>query len=269
MVLAVAALAVMMGSVAIALDQGSNFAGDLSDAAAGGDLLAARSLLEAGADPDEPRVHGFTPLMRAATRDDRAIVELLVEFGADLGARDLSGLTAWHLAARQDAIDALTALMGAGADLAVRSRDGLNTLDHAAQTGSLGALEMAVATGLDPNSRSGFRPRGHGYPVDEGSVPLGIAARAGQVEAVERLLEMGADVDAKSEFGQTALIMAIVAGQPPELISVLLRAGADPTVVVKCDSGCSYPEGDALEWARRLGHPDVVPLIEAALDSTG
>lgn len=191
------------------------------------------------------------------------MVSLLLEHGADLHATELSGLTAWHLAARQDAAGALSVLMEAGADLAVRSDDGLNTLDHAAQTGSLEALEMAVEAGLDPNARSGFRTKGHGYPVDEGSVPLGIAARAGQIAAVEKLLELGAEVDGRSDFDQTALIMAIVSGQPPELISILLDAGADPNVVVACRSGCSYPPGDALEWARRLGQPGVVSLLDA------
>ncbi len=237
----------------------------LSEAAAQGDVDRARELLREGADPDEPRHYGFTPVMRAAIGNHVRMIELLLDAGADLAAVDPNGLTAWHLAARVDATEALEALMAAGADLGVRSRDGMNALDHAASAGSVDAIAVIAATGIDLDAQSETRTQGHGYPVDEGSTALSIAARAGQIEAVKTLLELGANVDAPSAFEQTPLLMAIVSGQPPELVSVLLDAGADPTVRARCRAGCSIDEGDALQWAHRLGHPGVIPLLEAAI----
>jgi hypothetical protein len=51
--------------------------GDLSEAVRAGDAGLVRAYLEADAVPDEHRVLGLTPLMRAAARDDAAIVTLV------------------------------------------------------------------------------------------------------------------------------------------------------------------------------------------------
>lgn len=238
----------------------------LSAAVAGGDIDQARSLLEGGADPDGLRIHGFTPLMRAAIRDDAAMVRLLLDAGADLEATDIAGLTTWHLAAEADAAAALDVLIAAGADLSVRSRNGMNTLEHAAAAGSVRVIAAIAAIGVDLDAQSEIVTEGHGYPGERGSTALGIAARAGHIDAVEALLEAGASVDAPSAAGHTPLLLAIFSSQPPDLVSVLLDAGADPTVRAACDTRCSYDEGDALEWAHRLGDPAVIPLLEAALD---
>jgi uncharacterized protein len=270
--LAVVCLVGVVFAVASATDRG---AGDgaadesgssLSEAVAAGDIELAQALLDAGADPDEPRFQGFTPLMRAANRDDTAMVEVLLGAGADLEATDLGGLTALHIAAEADSAAALAALLEAGADPNAPSANGMNTLHHAAAAGSTRVMQRIADTGADLDARSDGTTGGHGYPVDVGSTALGIAARAGYLEAVAELLDLGAEVDAPSDLGYTPLLMAVVSGQPPELVTMLLDAGADPTVRASCNTGCAYAEGDLLDWAHRLGDPDVIPLLEAALD---
>ena len=62
--------------------------------------------------------------------------------------------------------------------------------------------------------------------VPRTNVPLVDAVRAGDAEAVRALLESGADVDATTPDGATALLWAVHTGQP-ELVGVLLEAGAD------------------------------------------
>ncbi len=56
--------------------------------------------------------------------------------------------------------------------------------------------------------------------------PLMDAAAAGQLWLVRRLLESGADVNAKNGVGWTALMYAAGQGRP-EIVRTLLRAGAD------------------------------------------
>ncbi len=251
--------------VTVAGDESSSDGPTLADAVVAGDYDLARSLLAAGAPPDEPRSRGYTPLLRAALLDDAAMVQLLIDAGADLGATDLGGLTAWHLAAESDSPAALATLVEAGVDLDATSTNGMNTLQHAAYAGSVEVLEVITATGVELDAPSQSTTGGHGYPVDEGPTALAIAARAGHLDAVRALLELGAAVDAPSSIGQTALLSAIFSGQPAEMVGVLLDAGADPTVRAACLSGCAQSEGDALEWARRAGDPEVVALLEAAL----
>jgi ankyrin repeat protein len=237
----------------------------LSDIVASGDLDLARALLDGGSDPDEPRWQGFTPLMRAAIRNDVQMVALLLEFGADPEATALEGLTPLHVAAEAGAADVVRTLLEAGADLSVRSHNGMNTLEHAAAAGKGEVIIALAATGVDLDAQSQIIAQGHGYPVDEGSTALGIAARAGSADAITALLDRGARVDAPSRIGHTPLLGAIFSGQPQKIIALLLGAGADPTVTASCRTRCSYEEGDALTWARRIGDPDTIPLIEAAL----
>jgi ankyrin repeat protein len=76
----VAVLAIAVGLLVAQRRSGPS--GDLSEAVKSGDADLVRAHLEAGADPDEPQVLGLTPLMRAAVRNDVAIVTLLLGAGA-------------------------------------------------------------------------------------------------------------------------------------------------------------------------------------------
>jgi ankyrin repeat protein len=238
----------------------------LSDAVVTSDLDLARTLLDLGVDVDTPRVHGFTPLMRAVIRDDVPMIGLLLGAGADLTAVAMEGLNPLHVAAEAGSAKAVGLLLDVGADVAVRSHNGMNALEHAAAAGSAEAIRVIAAAGVDLDGQSEITTQGHGYPVDVGSTALGIAARAGHIDAIIALLDAGARIDAPSVVGHTPLLVAIFAGQPPEVISALLEAGADPAVTAVCRTRCSYDPGDALTWAHRIGDPGVVPLIEAALD---
>ena len=237
----------------------------LSDAVVAGDLDLARALLDDGADPDAPLVHGFTPLMRAVIRYDTDMIGLLLDSGADFEATALEGLTPLHVAAEAGASEAVGILLEAGADLTVRSHNGMNALEHAAAAGGASVIAVIVTTGVNLDAQSEITTQGHGYPIDKGSTALGIAARAGFIDAITALLDGGARIDAPSRAGHTPLLVAIFAGRPPEIIALLLGAGADPTVTARCETRCSYDEGDVLTWARRIGDPQTIPLIEAAL----
>ena len=264
--------AVVVLAVALALlggcsddpDEPADPPATLADAVEAGDVELARSLLEGGADPDEPRVLSLTPLMRAGARDDVPMTELLVEAGADLAATDAEGLTAAHVAARADAAASLAVLLDAGADVTSPTRNGMNALHHAATAGSSQAIELLAGRGAALDQTSAAVSQGHGYPRDVGATALGLAAQAGDLDAVETLLALGADVDAPSTAGHTPLLLAVFAGQPPEVVAALLAAGADPCVQATCERGCSVAGGDALEWARELERTDLVPLLESA-----
>jgi ankyrin repeat protein len=240
---------------------------DLSEAVSTGEPSAVRCLLETGVDPERPRSLGLTPLMQAANRDHGDMVRDLIDAGADLDATTGAGRTAMHIAARADAIAALKALREAGADPQARSDDGMSALDHAADAGSVGVVEYLIHAGLDPDRRSSFITQGHGYPRSEGLTPLALAVRAGRQDMVETLLDLGADVDAPTGSGHTPLLIAVFSGQPPDLVSLLLDADADPTIRAACVQACSTGDAeglDALEWAQHLDRARLIPLLEAA-----
>jgi ankyrin repeat protein len=142
----------------------------------------------------------------------------------------------------------------------------MNALHHAADLGSVGVIEFIAGLGMDLDMRSEAITQGHGHPRVRGGTALGIAARAGQLEAVETLLALGASVDALSSSDHSPLLLAVFSGQSSEVVSALLAAGADPGIEASCQlGGCSLEAGDALAWARQLNQTAMVPLLEAAL----
>lgn len=138
-------------------------AGTLADAVAASDHHLARLLLQAGADPDQPRVLGLTPLMRAAIRNDAEMVSILLDAGAELEATDQEGVSALQAAAQADAVHSLERLISAGASLGTESRNGMTAFDHAAEAGSLGAIGV-LAPLVDIDAPSDAIAQGHGPP---------------------------------------------------------------------------------------------------------
>lgn len=80
------------------------------------------------------------------------------------------------------------------------------------------------------------------------------AAKNGQAEKVQALLEVGADVDAKDEDGITAL-WAAAAGGHTDIVRTLLDGGAD--VNTRTNNGLT-----ALMASR--GHPEVSEILQKA-----
>ena len=62
-----------------------------------------------------------------------------------------------------------------------------------------------------------------------GWAPLHYAATKGSVPIVRELLDKSAYIDAESPNGTTPLMMAAMYGTP-EVVKILLEAGADPTI---------------------------------------
>ncbi len=85
------------------------------------------------------------------------------------------------------------------------------------------------------------------------------AVISGDVETVRALLDAGADVEARTEDGHTALMLA-AAGSHEGIVRMLLDAGAD--VNARDEKGWT-----ALMWPAFLGHEGIVrALLDAGAD---
>ena len=102
-------------TAAFLLCAGPAAAGQLHDAARGGDIVQLRQLLDAGGNLEERDGTKETPLISAALAGHADIVAELLKRGADISARNDRGLTPLHAAAYGGSLATVDALVQAGA----------------------------------------------------------------------------------------------------------------------------------------------------------
>ncbi|MDT0630091.1 ankyrin repeat domain-containing protein, partial [Alteromonas sp. W364] len=82
----------------------------------------------------------------------------------------------------------------------------------------VGKIKALIKMGFDVNKED-----------NRGWTPLHFAAQENAVEATSELLRLGAKVDLKDYFGNTALFRAVFCSRGKgDIIQLLLRAGSDP-----------------------------------------
>ncbi len=82
-----------------------------------------------------------------------------------------------------------------------------------------------------------------------------MAAPYGSTEMIRIFLDAHADVNVRDVAGMTPLMFAVASeNQDPEVIKMLLAAGADPKVQ-------STTGETALDWARKYGNPAILKLL--------
>jgi ankyrin repeat protein len=254
------------------------------------DLDVAQLLLERGADLNRGNDYGWTKLHQAGYGNDRELAEVLLAAGArtDLAARgdggtplvvalfwghrevvDLLGLEPRNLrvAAGLGLVDLIDELAGTSAAGAHRgfyrphggfpawqaSDDPREILDEAL----VWAAKSDRVEAIEQLVEFGADPDADPYR----GTALTWAACNGRVAAVRRLVESGADVNARGTFGGpdhgqgvTALHLAAQSGQA-EAVETLLELGADPTIRDTIHGGT--PAG----WAQHGGHPELAERL--------
>ena len=214
-----------------------------------------------------------SPLADAAMQGDRASVRSLLDGQADVNRAQGDGTTALHWAAYRNDVEMAGMLIAAGADVRAETRVGdIIPIVMAAKNGSAAMIELLLAAGTDP-----------GYADANNTTTLMYAAAAGQPDAVQVLIDHGADVNAKDRTNeQTALMFASALGRD-EVIRVLAAGDADLDAVTKVTkvikSGDRYRDDDgrilvrenhketpmggmtALHFAARQGQLDAVRAL--------
>ncbi len=163
----------------------------------------AKALVAGGADLNLPDPQRVTPLVLALLNLHFDVASYLIEAGADVNKWDLYGRTPLYMAADTSTLP----VMGNGGMVVLPSMDKLTALDVAKEL---------LDKGADPNIQLKRRPPYRNVPQDrggdgilsQGATPLLRAARAGDAEFVELLLQHGALVDLPSNQGVTPLMAA-------------------------------------------------------------
>lgn len=217
------------------------------------------ALIKRGADVNAKERRGQTALMWAAADGNTEVVEILMKAGADIHATlPDSGFTPFFFAAREGRADVVRALLKAGADInEVTEPHKLNGKSPAKGTSALilavenGHFELAIdliKAGADPNDqRSGFTPlhmmswiRKPPRGEDQGAPPPQGSGNLSDVQFVRKLVEHGANVNARLTTGKGGFGKYNTKGATPFLMAsatadvaymrLLLDLGADPSI---------------------------------------
>jgi len=135
----------------------------LSEAAFVCDLIKARELLQAGADPNVRDEDGRTPLVSAVLGGSVGLVGLLLENERKHGDYPSGGFTALHFAAEEQLPEMTRLLLAKGANPNARDGDGVTPLGRAvfSEREQRDVIQTLVKAGANPDlaNNAGETPR--------------------------------------------------------------------------------------------------------------
>lgn len=165
---------------------------------------------------------------RAVRGGNTSLVAELLRRGAPADAKHDSGATPIHVAVKLGYEKIVTLLLRSGADKNGLDGKGRTPLHLASIYGQLRPAEVLLSWGADVSVvvvTSGYQ-----------HWALGFAARMGHISVLKLLVRHGADVNAASSRGLTALHYAAVRNQADAIVA-LAEAGADIEATVDEDGG--------------------------------
>ena len=187
------------------------------------DIGAVKELLASGADINQQsKTYNYTPLILACNYNFVEIAKLLISKGADINIRGKDGSSAL-IAAGSNSQELVELLLSKGADVNAKMLDGTGVFTQCiigilGKRVSIELAEILLSKGanIDEAPTSGDA---------EGYTNLIMAARNNNEKLVRFLIKNGANVNAKTKNGATALSLA-VKERHQNIINILKSNGA-------------------------------------------
>jgi ankyrin repeat protein len=185
------------------------------------------------------------PVADAAMQGNRDAVRALLKQAADVNAAQGDGMTALHWAAMKDDAELVQTLLFAGANVRATTRIGSYTpLILAAKSGSGSVIAPLLKSGADPNGATG-----------NGTTALMFAAASGNIDAVTRLVDAGAEVNAKEPVRGLTPAMFAAASNRAAVLTLLAKSGADLKATSKVTDLTALSKDPAALRAFTQGNP--------------
>lgn len=224
-------------------------------AAIGADEIV-KILLQAGVRVNIRDSDCLTPLHRACRSNQENVVVILLKNGAEANAKDKNWVTPLHICAANNALECAKELLPHLNNVVdTADRSGATALHHAVFNINCDLITFLLANKCNPNAvdKQECRPLHYAAAVDSTDgirfliingkaeinprdkdlmSPLHIAAAKGCANAVQLLLELGADVNCIDSFGNTPLHWAALEGQE-EVMDELINHGAEINITNK------------------------------------
>lgn len=252
-----------------------------------GNLESLSAVLKLGADPNHKDLRGFTPVHYAFQNGGKGPIKMLLKHGGQLEAQGFDGATPMHLAAKHGNLEAIR--MGKGPEEApfkLRDHDGRLPVHWAVIYGRERVVQELKSTVDEPDMfgwtslhlAALFRESGSSLlqtvfklsakremTDEEGRTALILACDRGNIQAAQQLIEAGADVNATTPNGATALYYAMTnsfRGDRTTLIQALVDQGAKIDAPLK-----AAHDSTALHLAVHSRNITIVDIFLGALNS--
>ena len=208
-----------------------------------GHIKTVRLLLHAGANVNAISRFHNTSLICASKYGHHKIAQILIDAGANLNIFDSLRFSAFDYAIQNGYIKIVYSLLQAGSTI---DDIELVSFTKANEKGYRKIVKLLLNLGFDPNKheRNGLG----------GQTPLIYASKDGHLWVVRKLLNAGANINAKCVSGCTPLISACESGQV-KIVQYLLDIGAN------LNSKNNFNK-TGLDYAIKYGHTEVVTTIK-------
>jgi uncharacterized protein len=173
-------------------------------------------LMAAGGAPGARSDYADTLLVEAARNQDQTTVRSLLNRHVDVNARSDDGSTALLWAAHWNDVATAELLTHAGANANLANDFRITPLSLACTNGSAALVELLLKAGANPDT-----------PIATGETPIMTCASSGSADAVRMLIARGAGVNAKEPSENQDALMWAAAEHHPDVVRTLIEAGAD------------------------------------------
>lgn len=175
-------------------------------------------LLYLGANKDVFIDRKYNLLMKAVDNDDVAMVKVLLDKGANIEAVNWDGESALILAIKRKNNEIVSELLDKGADVNSRKWDGNPVIMAAVVYDNPWAVEKLVQKGADVDAVGN---------IFFNATPLFWAVERGNLEVVKALIKAGANVNYRDEKSGDSVLLLGAFGGREKIVFELLQNGAD------------------------------------------
>ena len=189
-----------------------------------------QALIDHGANVNATNTENVTALIQTVKQGNKDAINVLLNAGADPNVADGSGETCLHYAARNDCCtEVFQAIISHGGDVNATNKRNVTVLMKACVKGNKDTINVLLNAGADPNIANSY-----------GDTCLHDAVQNDCcTEVLQAIISHGIDVNASNKNHVTALIIACHKGNT-DAINILLEAGADPNITDSKGATCIH-----------------------------